>query len=171
MIWTAIFSKTLYSSMSKLIDFSPKNSKFIFQKIILFLTLNNFQQVFYTMDLSEFNVNVMIQINGEHQCSPYNPGIQKWPFVLFLTPEKNLTISRSWYIAWKWQFYLSEKKFWGLEQKERSLLNPWAIRRTLVCSVVSGHDINIEFWQIQCVYILNCYLFIVKVEREKLFHA
>ena len=37
------------------------------------------------------------------------------------------------------------KAVWGLEQKERSFLNPWVIRRTLVCSVVSGHDINIEF--------------------------
>ena len=35
--------------------------------------------------------------------------------------------------------------FWGQEQKERSFLNPWVIRRTLVFSVVSGHDINIEF--------------------------
>ena len=33
-------------------------------------------------------VNVMTRINGEHQCSPYDPGIQKWPFFLFLTPEK-----------------------------------------------------------------------------------
>ena len=30
-----------------------------------------------TMDLSEFNVNVMTRNNGEHQCSPYDPGIQK----------------------------------------------------------------------------------------------
>ena len=30
-----------------------------------------------TMDLSEFNVNVMTRNKGEHQCSPYDPGIQK----------------------------------------------------------------------------------------------
>ena len=30
-----------------------------------------------TMDLSEFNVNFMTQNNGEHQRSPYDPGIQK----------------------------------------------------------------------------------------------
>ena len=98
-----------------------------------------------TMDLSEFNVNVMTQSNGEHQSSPYDPGIQKWPFLLFLTPEKINYIEVMIYslemtVSLKW------KNFWGLEQKEKSLLNPWAIRRTLVCSVVSGHDINIEFW-------------------------
>ena len=30
-----------------------------------------------TLDLSEFNVNVMTGNNGVHQRSPYNPGIQK----------------------------------------------------------------------------------------------
>ena len=49
-------------------------------------------------------------------------------------------------IACKWQFHWSEKKFWGLDKKERSFLNHWVIRRTLVCFVVSGHDINIKFW-------------------------
>ena len=49
-------------------------------------------------------------------------------------------------IACKWQFHWSEKKFWGLDKKERSFLNPWVIRRTLVCSVVSGHEINVKFW-------------------------
>ena len=33
------------------------------------------------------NVYVMTRNNGEHQCSPYDPGIQKWPFFLFKTPE------------------------------------------------------------------------------------
>ena len=30
-----------------------------------------------TLDLSEFNVNVMTGNNGVHQHSPYDPGIQK----------------------------------------------------------------------------------------------
>ena len=30
-----------------------------------------------TLDLSEFNVNVMTRNNGAHQRSPYDPGIQK----------------------------------------------------------------------------------------------
>ena len=30
-----------------------------------------------TLDLSEFNVNVMTGNNGAHQRSPYDPGIQK----------------------------------------------------------------------------------------------
>ena len=30
-------------------------------------------------------------------------------------------------------------------KKERTFLNHWVIRRTLVCFVVSGHDINIKF--------------------------
>ena len=30
-----------------------------------------------TLDLSEFNVNIMTRNNGAHQRSPYGPGIQK----------------------------------------------------------------------------------------------
>ena len=41
-----------------------------------------------TLDISEFNVNVMTRNNGAHQRSPYDQGIQKWPFFLFQTPEK-----------------------------------------------------------------------------------
>ena len=33
-----------------------------------------------TLDLSEFNVNIMTWKNGAHQRYPYDPGIQKWPF-------------------------------------------------------------------------------------------
>ena len=40
-----------------------------------------------TLDLSEFNVDVMTRNNGAHQRSPYGPGIQKWPFFLFHTPN------------------------------------------------------------------------------------
>ena len=48
-------------------------------------------KVWVTMDLSEFNANVRTRNNGEHQCSPYDPGIQKWPFFLFMTQEKKIT--------------------------------------------------------------------------------
>ena len=98
-----------------------------------------------TLDLSEFNVNVMTGNNGAHQRTPYDPGIQKWPFFFVQTPEFFLPLWSSWYslqmtISLKW------KKFWGLDKKERSFLNHWVIRRTLVCSVVSGHDLDIKFW-------------------------
>ena len=39
-----------------------------------------------------------------------------------------------------------EIKLWGVNKNERLFLNPWFIRRTLVRSVVSGHDPNIELW-------------------------
>ena len=40
-----------------------------------------------TFDLSEFKVNVKTGNNGAHQRSPYDPGIQKWPFFFVQTPE------------------------------------------------------------------------------------
>ena len=40
-----------------------------------------------TLDLSEFNVNVMTGNNGAHQRSPYDPVIRKWPFFFVQTPE------------------------------------------------------------------------------------
>ena len=44
-----------------------------------------------TLDLSEFNVNVMTGNNGAHQRSPYDPGIQKWPFFFVPTPANIFT--------------------------------------------------------------------------------
>ena len=40
-----------------------------------------------TLDLSEFNVNVMTGNNGAHQRSPYDPRIQKQPFFFDQTTE------------------------------------------------------------------------------------
>ena len=37
-----------------------------------------------------------------------------------------------------------EVKIFAGDIKERLFLNPWVIRRTLVCPIVLGHDINIE---------------------------
>ena len=34
----------------------------------------------FTLELSEFNVNVMTENNGAHQRTSYDPGIQKIPF-------------------------------------------------------------------------------------------
>ena len=44
-----------------------------------------------------------------------------------------------------YEVHKGKKKFWGLDIKDKSFMNPWVIRRTLVCSVVSGHDIDIKF--------------------------
>ena len=40
-----------------------------------------------TLDLSEFNVNVMTRNNGAHQRSPYGPGTQKY-FSFGSRPQK-----------------------------------------------------------------------------------
>ena len=40
-----------------------------------------------TLDLSEFNVDVMTGNNGAYQRSPYDPVIQKLPFLFVQTPE------------------------------------------------------------------------------------
>ena len=40
-----------------------------------------------TLDLSEFNVNVMTGNNGAHQRSSYDPVIRKLPFFFVQTPE------------------------------------------------------------------------------------
>ena len=61
----------------------------------------------------------MTRNNGEHSRSPYGPGIQKSPFFLFLTPEKKLTLRSLWYVAWKWQIHLSEKKILGSGTKRK----------------------------------------------------
>ena len=44
-----------------------------------------------TLDLSEFNVNVMTENNEAYQRSPYDPVIWKWPFFFVQTPEFFLT--------------------------------------------------------------------------------
>ena len=40
-----------------------------------------------TLDLSEFNVNVMTGNNEAYQRSPYDPVIQKLPFFFVQTPD------------------------------------------------------------------------------------
>ena len=40
-----------------------------------------------TLDLSEFNVNIMTGNNEAYQHSPYDPVIQKWPFFFVQTPD------------------------------------------------------------------------------------
>ena len=42
-----------------------------------FLDLDLYKMTQITMDLPEFNVNAMTRNKKEHQCSPYDPGIQK----------------------------------------------------------------------------------------------
>ena len=46
-----------------------------------------------TLDLSEFNVDVMTGNNGAHQRSPNDPGTQKWPFFYVQTPEMFFTFT------------------------------------------------------------------------------
>ena len=45
-------------------------------KLLSFKELYDYSNIL-TLDLSEFNVNVMTGNNGAHQRSPYDPGIQK----------------------------------------------------------------------------------------------
>ena len=110
--------------------------------------------------------------NGAQQCSPNDPGTQKWPFFYVQTPKFFIYLHGAHDIACKWQFHWRENKFWGLDKKERSFLNHWVIRRTLVCFVVSGHDINIEFWYIQCAWqpIFGRFATIIHVFQHYLFH-
>ena len=56
-------------------------------KAIWFLAHQSTKTDYYTMDLSEFNVNVMTRNNGAYQRSPYDPVIQKWPFFFVQTQE------------------------------------------------------------------------------------
>ena len=95
-------------------------------------------------DLSEFNVNdvicletmehtnvlLMTQAFRNYLSSLFNPDN------VFFTSMK---FSYASYIMSSIKVIFS----WGWTK--RSFLNLWVIRRTLVCSVVSGHDINIEF--------------------------
>ena len=67
----------------------------------------------------EFNVNVMTRNNGEHQCSPYDPGIQKWPFFLFLTPEKKINSMELMIYSLKMTVSLKWKKFLGSGTKRK----------------------------------------------------
>ena len=97
-----------------------------------------------TLDLSEFNVNVMTGNNEAYQRSPYDPVIQKWPFFFVQTPEfffTSMKLSFASYIMSS----IEVKKILGSGQKERSFPNHWVIGRMLVCFIVSGHDSNIEF--------------------------
>ena len=68
-----------------------------------------------TLDLSEIYVNVMTQNNGTHIRSPYDPGIQKWPFFLFQTPEKNYLFGAHYLYSLQMTISLKPKKIWGLE--------------------------------------------------------
>ena len=65
--------------------------------------------ILFTLDLSEFNVNVMTQNNGTHQRSPYDSRIQKWPVFLSRPQKKNTSMELITYIACKWQFHRSKK--------------------------------------------------------------
>ena len=101
----------------------------------------------YTLDLSELSMSwVMSGNNGAHQRSPYDPGIQKRPFFFVQTPESFFTSMKLSFASYIMSSMKVKKNFWGQDIKEKSFLNPWVIRRTLVYSVVSGHDFNIKFW-------------------------
>ena len=77
------------------------------------------------------------------QRSPYDPKIQKWPIIFGLIQLQDFFIPIEFKILPETDNLIEVKI---QNKKERSFLNPWFIRRWLVCSVVSGHEINIEFW-------------------------
>ena len=100
-----------------------------------------------TLDPSKFNVNC----HDRKQWFSLRPRDSEMVFILGPTPRKNIVrisieliqLVRKWQISLKYFFS------WSWARKGGWFLNPWVIRRMLVCSVVSGHDIiNIEF---QCV--------------------
>ena len=72
-----------------------------------------------TMDLSEFNVNVMTRNNGAHQRSPYGPGIQKQPFFLFQTQEMFFHLNET--VIFKLYYIMSsiELIFSGVRNKKK----------------------------------------------------
>ena len=73
----------------------------------------------FTSDLSEFNVNVMTRNNGAHLRSRHDPGIQKWPFFLFLTPEKKINSMELMIYSLKMTVSLKWKKFLGSGTKRK----------------------------------------------------
>ena len=70
------------------------SSSYFFREILrmsLLIAAESWFRLQITLDLSEFNGNVMTRNNGAHQCSPYDPGIQKWPCFFVQTPEYSST--------------------------------------------------------------------------------
>ena len=64
------------------------SSSYFFREISrmsLLIAAESWFRLQITLDLSEFNGNVMTRNNGAHQCSPYYQGIQKWLFLYVQT--------------------------------------------------------------------------------------
>ena len=73
---------------------------------------------FYTLDLSEFNVNVMTGNNGAHQRSPYDPVIRKLPFFFVQTPELFFTLMKLSFASYIMSS-IEVKKILGSGQKRK----------------------------------------------------